>query len=275
MSAATNVAQGINALSNAYTSQRQTAQDSIVAGVATLNCHAEHDRRAQQQDRHVEGRRPEHRGPREPARRRGGIAVAAARREGAGTAERRPADHHAIRSDAADPWDCQSVQCWPCQRGPGERRAADHAPWRPMSRRRCRVGRSAPTLRCATRRCRPIRRSSTDSRRPWRSRFAASGAHAIHRSEHRRGHHWHSAWHESAAGPRTRQVAMSALPPRYRSTPWCRPTPSLVRDGTPPVTPARRRTGTINDVLDYTFGADQPTGILWPTPSVTLDWQAT
>jgi flagellar hook-associated protein 1 len=37
VSAATNVAQGINALSAAYTSQRQTAQDSIVAGVATLN----------------------------------------------------------------------------------------------------------------------------------------------------------------------------------------------------------------------------------------------
>ncbi len=37
VSAATNVAQGINALSTAYTSQRQTAQDSIVAGVATLN----------------------------------------------------------------------------------------------------------------------------------------------------------------------------------------------------------------------------------------------
>jgi flagellar hook-associated protein 1 FlgK len=37
VSAATNVAQGINALSAAYTSQRQTAQDSIVAEVATLN----------------------------------------------------------------------------------------------------------------------------------------------------------------------------------------------------------------------------------------------
>jgi flagellar hook-associated protein 1 FlgK len=37
VSAATNVAQGINALSDAYTAQRQTAQDSIVAGVATLN----------------------------------------------------------------------------------------------------------------------------------------------------------------------------------------------------------------------------------------------
>jgi flagellar hook-associated protein 1 len=37
VSAATNVAQGINALSTAFTSQRQTAQDSIVAGVATLN----------------------------------------------------------------------------------------------------------------------------------------------------------------------------------------------------------------------------------------------
>jgi flagellar hook-associated protein 1 FlgK len=37
VSAASNVAQGINALSTAYTSQRQTAQDSIVAGVATLN----------------------------------------------------------------------------------------------------------------------------------------------------------------------------------------------------------------------------------------------
>ena len=37
VSAATNVAQGINALSAAYTSQRQMAQDSIVAEVATLN----------------------------------------------------------------------------------------------------------------------------------------------------------------------------------------------------------------------------------------------
>jgi flagellar hook-associated protein 1 len=37
VSAATNVAQGINALSTAYTSQRQTAQDSIVAEVTTLN----------------------------------------------------------------------------------------------------------------------------------------------------------------------------------------------------------------------------------------------
>jgi flagellar hook-associated protein 1 len=37
VSAATNVAQGINALSAAYTSQRQTAQDAIVAGLATLN----------------------------------------------------------------------------------------------------------------------------------------------------------------------------------------------------------------------------------------------
>ncbi len=37
VSAATNVAQGINALSAAYTSQRQTAQDSIVAEVTTLN----------------------------------------------------------------------------------------------------------------------------------------------------------------------------------------------------------------------------------------------
>ena len=37
VSAATNVAQGINALSAAYTSQRQTAQDSIVAEVSTLN----------------------------------------------------------------------------------------------------------------------------------------------------------------------------------------------------------------------------------------------
>jgi|ERR1700722_5409304 flagellar hook-associated protein 1 len=37
VSAATNVAQGINVLSNAYTSQRQTAQDAIVSEVATLN----------------------------------------------------------------------------------------------------------------------------------------------------------------------------------------------------------------------------------------------
>src|SRR3984957_11571566 len=37
VSAATNLTQGINTLSNAYTSQRQTAQNSIVAGVATLN----------------------------------------------------------------------------------------------------------------------------------------------------------------------------------------------------------------------------------------------
>jgi flagellar hook-associated protein 1 FlgK len=37
VSAATSVAQGINALSAAYTSQRQTAQDSIVAELATLN----------------------------------------------------------------------------------------------------------------------------------------------------------------------------------------------------------------------------------------------
>jgi flagellar hook-associated protein 1 FlgK len=37
VSAATNVAQAINALSAAYTSQRQTAQDSIVAEVTTLN----------------------------------------------------------------------------------------------------------------------------------------------------------------------------------------------------------------------------------------------
>jgi flagellar hook-associated protein 1 FlgK len=37
VSAASALAQGINALSDAYTSQRQTAQDSIVAGVATLN----------------------------------------------------------------------------------------------------------------------------------------------------------------------------------------------------------------------------------------------
>jgi flagellar hook-associated protein 1 FlgK len=37
VSAATSVAQGINALSAAYTSQRQTAQQSIAAGVTTLN----------------------------------------------------------------------------------------------------------------------------------------------------------------------------------------------------------------------------------------------
>jgi flagellar hook-associated protein 1 len=37
VSAASNVAQGINALSTTYTSQRQTAQNSIVAGIATLN----------------------------------------------------------------------------------------------------------------------------------------------------------------------------------------------------------------------------------------------
>jgi flagellar hook-associated protein 1 FlgK len=37
VSAAANVAQGINALSAAYTAQRQTAQDSIVAEVTTLN----------------------------------------------------------------------------------------------------------------------------------------------------------------------------------------------------------------------------------------------
>jgi flagellar hook-associated protein 1 FlgK len=37
VSAAARVAQGINALSIAYTSQRQTAQDAIVAGVTTLN----------------------------------------------------------------------------------------------------------------------------------------------------------------------------------------------------------------------------------------------
>ena len=37
VSAATTLAQGINALSDAYTTQRQTAEDNIVAEVATLN----------------------------------------------------------------------------------------------------------------------------------------------------------------------------------------------------------------------------------------------
>jgi flagellar hook-associated protein 1 FlgK len=37
VSAATTLAQNVNTLSNAYTAQRQTAQDNIVAGVATLN----------------------------------------------------------------------------------------------------------------------------------------------------------------------------------------------------------------------------------------------
>ena len=110
VSAATTLAQGINALSDAYTTQRQTAQDNIVTEVGDAEHDARHHRRAQQPDRRAEGERPEHRRPREPARRRGGGRVATGRREGAGAAERRPAGHHHRRPVAADPRHDQSAQ---------------------------------------------------------------------------------------------------------------------------------------------------------------------
>ena len=84
----------INALSNAYTAQRQTAQDNIVSRSRHAEYHAGHHRQPEQPDHRAEGRRPEHGGSGEPARRRGGDAVAARQREGTAAAERRPADHH-------------------------------------------------------------------------------------------------------------------------------------------------------------------------------------
>ena len=66
----------INALSAAYTAQRQTAQNAIVAEVATLNATLAHHRRAAAAD-HRRCKAPaEHRRSGEPARRRVGDAVA-------------------------------------------------------------------------------------------------------------------------------------------------------------------------------------------------------
>ena len=80
VSTATTLAQGINTLSDAYTTQRQTAQDNIVGEVATLNTTLGTIGGLSNKIIDAEGERPEHRRSREPARRRGGEPVAAGRR---------------------------------------------------------------------------------------------------------------------------------------------------------------------------------------------------
>ena len=67
VSAATTLAQGINTLSDAYTSQRQTAQDNIVAEVSTLNSTLGTIGRFSDQIVELKAERPEHRRSGEPA----------------------------------------------------------------------------------------------------------------------------------------------------------------------------------------------------------------
>ena len=110
VSAATTLAQGINTLSDAYTSQRQTAQDNIVAEVSTLNSTLGTIGGLSDKIVELKAERPEHRRSGEPARRRGGDAVATRQCEGAGAAERRRADHDHRRLDAADPRRPQSAE---------------------------------------------------------------------------------------------------------------------------------------------------------------------
>ena len=92
--AATTLAQGINALSDAYTTQRQAAQDNIGTELATLNTTLGTIGGLSNKIVDAEGGRPEHRRSGEPARRRAGRPVATARREGAGAAERRSDGRH-------------------------------------------------------------------------------------------------------------------------------------------------------------------------------------
>ncbi len=110
--AATTLAQGINA---AQRRLRHAAPDGG-GQHRHRDRDAEHDaghhRWTEQQDRHAEGWRPEHRRSGEPARRRAGRPVATARREGAGTAERRSDGRHERRPRSADPWRDKSVRHW-------------------------------------------------------------------------------------------------------------------------------------------------------------------
>ncbi len=109
VSAANSLAQGINALSDTYTTQRQTAEDNLVSEVATLNSTLGTIGSLSNQIVTLQASGQQHGRSRESARRRRCQSLAIGRREGAAAAEWRSAGRLYRRRGPADPRQQQPV----------------------------------------------------------------------------------------------------------------------------------------------------------------------
>ena len=172
VSSAGTLATTINALSNAYTTQRQTAQNNIVSEVGTINTTLSTIGQLNAQIVTLQSggqSTADLENQRDAAVQQLGQLVDV---NDAGAAERQHADHHRRRRGAADRRHGRSAgppaarMCCPARPIPA---AAFRAiTWTAStSRRSSPAASSAPTSRCATPRCRPTRPSWTSSRRTW------------------------------------------------------------------------------------------------------------